>query len=389
MEAHERTLAKLYNIKKLKMGRRPPRVSLNTPQLRHFLAADLPPSPASVNWGAAVTSWGMLANDALGDCTGAGAGHAIQTWTANTVGVVAITDAMTIDFYGKTTGYNPADPRTDQGGVELDVLKWWQANSFGGLYTIDSFAAFDPKKPNLVRSAVHLMGGAYLGVALPTSAQNQAVWDVPAGGAVGDGAPGSWGLHCVWVMAYDEATVTCVTWGYSWKMTWAFFLTYVDESYALLSSLWYAHKAPNGLDVVALKKDMLDFQAQDNPPEPAPDPAPPSPPEPTPPEPCPCPTCGKSTVEAVNDPLFEVQVGKVTVDVSQAAVNLFLIILGTAMVAFGHFDMASVSAMIGAAITVITAGAHLRTIKKSNDATIDWGAQIMQVIGILKGKIGK
>lgn len=373
MEAHERTLARLYDIKKLKMGRLPAKVSLRTPKLQHFLMADLQLAPAAVNWGAAVTlPWGMLKNDDLGDCTGAGAGHATQTWTANTTGEVVITDEMTVDFYGNTTGYIRGRPDTDQGGVELDVLKWWQANAFGGVYKIDAFAYVDPKNRSLTKTAIHTMGGIYIGVALPTSAQNQPVWDVIPGGPHGDGEAGSWGLHCVWIMAYDETGLTCVTWGQAWKMTWAFFMTYCDEAYALLSPLWYASKTPNGLDVAQLKADMAHFQQAD--PASAPDP------EPTP-------ISDSGTVASAEGDLLDIHVGNITVSVSQAAANMIIIMVGTALLAMGKFDMASLSAWVGGAITVISAATHLRSIKKSNDATINYYDKAMHVIGLLKAKV--
>lgn len=377
MEAHERTLAKLYDVKKLKMGRLPAKVSLTTPKLQHFLTADLTPPPKEVNWGAAVKSpWGMLKNDDLGDCTGAGAGHGIQTWTANTTGEVEITDAMTVDFYMKTTGYIPGMPETDQGGVELDVLQWWQKHSFGGLYHIDALAIVDPKRPSLVKSAIHLMGGVYIGVALPNSAQTQPIWDVPLGGAIGEGSPGSWGLHCVWIMAYDETGLTCVTWGQPWKMTWAFFTTYCDEAYALLSPLWYAEKTPNGLDADALRADMAHFQTVDPPADPAPEPMPEE---------------NEGTISAVIAPdtgeLVAIHVGSITVSLSQAAANMVFIIIGTAMLVWGKMDMTSISAWIGAAITLTSAATHLHAIKKTNDATLNYASQVMRVIGLLKAKV--
>lgn len=379
MEAHERTLARLYDIKKLKMGRLPAKVNLRAPRLQYFLTADLPPPPVSINWGAAVTlPWGMLKNDDLGDCTAAAAGHAIQTWTANASVEAVITDTMTVDFYEKTTGYTPGQPNTDQGGVELDVLQWWHAHKFGGLYGLEALAIVDPKRSSLVKSAIALMGGVYIGVALPTSAQNQPVWDVPASGTAGDGTPGSWGLHAIWIMAYDEVGLTCVTWGQVWKMTWAFFSTYCDEAYALLSSLWYVTKSPTGLDAATLRDDMAHFQQVD-PPSPAPDPGP------TPP------ICegGDMATAAEGGDLINIHVGNITVSVSQAAANLIIIIIGTGLLAMGKFDVTSLSAWIGGAITVVSAATHLRAIKKSNDATINYYDKAMHVISLLKAKVAK
>ena len=69
--------------------------------------------------------------------------------------------------------------------------------------------------------------------------------------------PGSWGGHAVNVVAYDDRTLTVVTWGRLQEMTWAFWERYVDESYAIISPDFLdAGKAPNGFDLAALRRDL-------------------------------------------------------------------------------------------------------------------------------------
>ena len=102
---------------------------------------------------------------------------------------------------------------------------------------------------------MNLFGGLYIGVSLPASAQNQDVWDVATGP---DAEAGSWGGHCVNVVGYDADGLTVVTWGATKRMTWAFWLAYVDEAYAILSNdfLTTAGQTPNGFDLAALTNDL-------------------------------------------------------------------------------------------------------------------------------------
>ena len=117
--------------------------------------------------------------------------------------------------------------------------------------------ALEPKNHLHVQAAVELFGGSYIGLALPVSAQQQAIWSVPPGGPTGTGAPGSWGGHAVVIEAYDIHGLTCITWGQKKKMTWSFWDAYCDEAYALLSELWAGKKAaPSGFDLTALKADL-------------------------------------------------------------------------------------------------------------------------------------
>jgi hypothetical protein len=380
MQPAERTIATVHDIKKLKLGKMPARVSLRTPLLRRYLAPDMPPPPVSVNWGAAVKQpWGMLKNDELGDCTAAAAAHLIQLWSANNIpagsaGEITITDDEVVLFYEQTCGYSPAKPATDQGGIELDILKWWQANNFGGFAHIDSFASVSPQNTNFVKSAIYLMGGAYIGLSLPASAQTQAVWDLPPGGMSGAGAPGSWGGHAVAIIGYDETTLTCVTWGEPWKMTWSFFLTYCDEFYAILSPLWYApFTTPVGVDIAALTKDMDQFQGNDIP----------TPPSDTPIDP-PVPGSVPPVKPTAKEMLLEVHVGNITVSLGQALASLLYIIIGTTLFWLGKFDFQALVTWLGLALTVTGAAAHMKTLNDSNKATDNYGDQIDRIIEVLK-----
>jgi hypothetical protein len=233
------------------------------------VASMLGKTPGSVEWLLKknglkrLDDLGMMKNDTLGDCTCAAIGHLIQTWTSQTTSEAIIPDAQIVELYEHACGYDPTDPDSDQGGVEIDVLNYWRKNPVdgpNGPHSLDAFAAVARRHHADVKDAVWLFGGAYIGVALPLSAQSQKVWDVPSGGPAGDGAPGSWGGHAVPVIAYDGSGLTCITWGALKRMTWAFWDTYCDEAYACLSRDWAAARAPSGFDWAALDADLGGFQ---------------------------------------------------------------------------------------------------------------------------------
>jgi hypothetical protein len=200
-----------------------------------------PPAPASIDWTIkANPNYGLMLNDRLGDCTAAAPGHAIQTWTSLTrPNEVTVSDDDILKFYEGSTGYNPADPNTDQGGIMTKVLAYWMKNPIAG-NVLSAVASVAPGSRTDVKTSIWLFGGCNIGVQLPISAQRQDVWDVPPGGPKGSGEPGTWGGHDVWVPAYDEQGLTCITWGAKKRMSWAFWDTYVDEAYALLSPDWLA-----------------------------------------------------------------------------------------------------------------------------------------------------
>jgi len=81
------------------------------------------------------------------------------------------------------------------------------------------------------------------------------VWDLNT--LNGDGAPGSWGGHCVYVPKYDANGFTCITWGGLKRMTNAFWEAYCDEAHALLGADFIgANGSPQGFNLAQLQLDL-------------------------------------------------------------------------------------------------------------------------------------
>lgn len=258
-----------HNPKTCKLGKK----SAVHPKGMRMLAElthSLPEPPSAVAWYKGfvvskptmaerppVSSWPMDLNDKIGCCTIAAASHLIQLWTNAASGTAVIpTDADIQAEYSRLTGYNPADPNTDQGAVESDILKAWQTGGIFG-HKIDGFVGINPKSQVQIKDSVWFLGGAYLGIALPISAQNQTSWDVPPGGPVGDGEPGSWGGHAVPIVGAGARGVTVVTWGSTLTASWEFIATYCDEAYGILSpDFLNSGLTPGGVPLASLQRDL-------------------------------------------------------------------------------------------------------------------------------------
>lgn len=244
----------------MKLGKKAPKHDHRTLRLAKYLAGTpLPAAPASVSWSAKIGTLGEMLNSELGDCTCAAAGHMIQGWTGNAYGEpVILQDQDILLAYEAVGGYIPGDPSTDNGAVEIEVLNYWRNNGLGPAgHKIAAYASVNVKDETELTQAINLFGGIYVGVALPISAQSQigGVWDVTSGS---NSSPGSWGGHAIPILDYDQDTFTCVTWGALQKMTWAFFLAYCDEAYALITPDWIAvdGASPSGFNLATLQSDL-------------------------------------------------------------------------------------------------------------------------------------
>lgn len=213
----------------------------------------LPQAPARVIRSRSVLRHGgypMYANDRLGDCTCATAGHMELTWSH---GKVRVSEADVVKLYD-ATGVG------DTGRYELDVLNFWKKHGLAG-YEVLAFARVDWRDHALLRTACWLFGGIYCGAGLPVAAQRQRKWDVAAGQKLsGEWAFGSWGGHAFHIADADQHGVTVVTWAETKRVSWRWVNAYFDEAYAIISPEWLHHEhgteSPQGFNLKQLQADL-------------------------------------------------------------------------------------------------------------------------------------
>jgi hypothetical protein len=242
----------------LKLGKNPAVFDTRTLRFGAYATAELPPPPASENYGAKVTSWPMYDNDKYGDCTCAAAGHMIQNWTANVGTEVTPADSSVLTFYEHFVG---SPPPPDEGCNMLQVLKYWRSHGLGK-DKILAFTILELKNHLDVQNAIYLFGSIYIGVELPDFAVHGDMltipWEVPAGGAVGDAAPNPQNGHCIPAVGYDANGLSVVTWGEAKPMSWDFYDAYAEEAYAVLSRDFIQANGQGvaGFDLGTLEADL-------------------------------------------------------------------------------------------------------------------------------------
>lgn len=272
-----------------KLGRKPnsgkPRVSLTAD---HVPATYSPPATLDRYSAIPAATLGMDGNNDVGDCTCADVDHEVKSAevaAGNTE--VASTAAEVLAAYSAITGYNPADPNTDQGAEMQRVREYWQKTGFtlgGVVHQVLLFADLDIHDTTLVKWALDQFGAVGLGINFPASAMDQfnagQPWDAVAGAQIEGG-------HAIALVGYDADYWYVVTWGAVQRMTPAFFAAYVEEAWTVLTKDFvddHSGVDPLGGTLYQLGEQFAAVTGKPNPvrppvpsPSPSPDPVPPTP----------------------------------------------------------------------------------------------------------------
>jgi hypothetical protein len=204
----------------LRLGRSRPR-----PHVRRMLAkykVALPDAPKVIDYFTGVVGLDNIdGNDALGDCTAAAAIHIAVAVNAAAGDPVSLGASDAITFYSLSTGYNPDNPATDQGGDEVTVLSCWRDHGLDGKgsHAIAGFISVDPSNQAEIRSALWLFENLYFGVELPDAWLNPApsgngfTWDV--------GTPNPENGHAFPGLGATDVGVQIDTWGLIGTITYA------------------------------------------------------------------------------------------------------------------------------------------------------------------------
>jgi hypothetical protein len=236
------------------LGRLAPQpVAVN--DLTHYLTSPLPTPPATVT--APQLVWPMADNDKYGDCTIAAAIHTDQAiakltnepWTYPG-------DYEVAERYLQMTGGQ------DTGLVETVVLKAWMAK--GGMFghRLAAFAPLAVKHTTAIKQAVALCGAVYSGVVIPFVAQEQFAnhqpWALTHTSADDDIDGG----HAVPLVGYNAVGPVVVTWGALQQVTWAWWLHFAEEAYAVITSEVKARGSLRGVNFTALEADLAALRAE-------------------------------------------------------------------------------------------------------------------------------
>lgn len=345
--------------KGMRLGKLPKKIDPRVPPLAKYLSTSLPPAPPVCDWTRGVENFGMLANDRLGDCTCAAIGHLFQILGLNASTEPVITDDEVIELYERACNYNPQDPNSDAGGIEVDVLNYVLKNGFAG-HKIDGFTTIDPGNRTNIKDAIWLLGLVYIGLELPTSCESQDFWEIPSQGTTGDGAPGSLGGHAVIVVAYNAKGLCCVTWGGLKWMSWEFFGAYCSEAYSVLSKEWIraSGQAPSGFDYETLARDMAALG--------------------------PDPISKIQEASPVDDPvLLDMKWHDVTISIHEASTTWVIGLLSTALAAYGQFDSSAVTTWLGTAGALFATWRYIARVHSTNISTkilVETAAEVIDIL---------
>jgi hypothetical protein len=248
----------------LKLGKREATTDARDLLLSNYLdaAVALPEPPKVFGFGRIYSDWGMLGNNQYGDCVFAGSDHETMLWNKVRHGhdVEMSADAALAD-YSDVTGFNPNDPNTDQGTYVRDALKYRKAtgvrDALGNRHKIAAYVALSPKDWHQLLTASYIFGAVGMGFEFPNSAMDQFYadepWDVVPGATIEGG-------HYVPVVGTTNSVVqgTCITWAKRQVFTRAFYETYNDEAWAMLSEEQIRSDGTglHGLNLEQLKADL-------------------------------------------------------------------------------------------------------------------------------------
>ena len=172
----------------------------------------------------------ILGNDSLGYCTSAGAAHIIDAMTGLAAAPGSLPTVITRDqavaFYSKSTGYDPSNPASDQGGDEVTVCQTWKDQGYlaDGSHKNVGWVALEDFDPRFIKWVGSLFP-LYFGVELSDAwlSGSSTVWDV---GQPADPNNG----HCVVGLGGNAQGIIINTWGQKRLMTYAAIAQFCADS---------------------------------------------------------------------------------------------------------------------------------------------------------------
>jgi hypothetical protein len=246
-----------------RLGKKAARIDNRVPYLAAH-KAKLPPPPADVNWYADIGSWPMLLNDQYGDCVEAAVLHCIQQMSAYAGAPLMPVDEDALTFYEGATGFNPADPNSDQGSYVMGpggVTEYWHNHGVtcgGVLNKVTAVLQLRRGNMNEFQQGVYIFGGCLTGIQLPEAIM------------AGDSIPAVWsdfngpvaGGHEIWIDGYQTLnsgrTYDLISWGQRYRCTEEFLQHVMDEAVVVVDPAEINARGVDGagLSMAQLTADM-------------------------------------------------------------------------------------------------------------------------------------
>lgn len=217
----------------LKFGKAPARADSRNLLFAQLVAPEVtPPLEYSVDLGLPVIPTPVFLNDKLPCCVISGRAH--QTLRFEAIEQGSVPDVWDEDvrheYYEETCGQ-------DRGLVFLDSLKLWRKTGWWvgrKRYYTKAFMQVDFRYQPGVKLAIYVNHGVGVGLVLPGTAVEQFNKGEPWTST--EGPPEPRNGHYVYIYAYNEYGLMCVTWGRRQAMSWEFFHRYCDECYGVIDA---------------------------------------------------------------------------------------------------------------------------------------------------------
>lgn len=244
--------------------------------LEHFAPAAVE-VPARFGLGNVIHDWGMLGNGpddtvrrgfaGCGDCVIAGGDHETMLFREAAGGLANVprfTGKEAVADYSAVTGYVIGDDSTDQGTYVRDALKYRRSTGLvdadGERHTIAAYIRLRHGDADELVQAVWLGLAVGIGIQFPDTAMRQfddgEAWDVEDGAEIIGG-------HYIAVTGRTAPdNIGVLTWGRRQAMTRAFYETYCDEAWAIVTpeALKPSGLSVRGFDVAGLEKALREIQ---------------------------------------------------------------------------------------------------------------------------------
>ena len=219
-----------------KLGKKPAEPGALKFKLANYVNLELPKPPEHFRFKTP-PPWRLFSNDLYGNCVWVGAANETRLWEREGgIGTPMFTSKTVLSDYSAVTGFDPANPDTDQGTHMVPAASYRRKvgilDARGNRHKIDAYAALRLRNWDYLKAALWLLGGLGIGMRFYDYNMQQfeaeKPWDLKTGGQP------SGGHYIPAVGIAPNGNLITVTWGREQEMTQAFYMSEVDEVVAYI-----------------------------------------------------------------------------------------------------------------------------------------------------------